>query len=136
MAEIKDLSILDANNTARWPEGQSVMSLNDAGRADEGMIARWEKDTNYSLITAGSATAYTLLSNRSISSYYSGLVMKVRAHVANTGAATLNINSIGAKDLVRMNGDALVNGDISLHQPLEIMYNASTDKFHCMGITA
>lgn len=136
MAEIADLAVLDANNTARFPNGMPVTSINDSARALEGLLARYHKDTNGSIITGGTATAYTVTSNRSITSLAAGIVLIVRAGLANTGAATLSLNSLTAKPLVRQNGGALVVGDILQHQILHIVYNASTDKFHCLGILA
>jgi hypothetical protein len=47
MAELNDLSVTDASNTARFPEGQSPASLNNAARALEGIIARANKDANW-----------------------------------------------------------------------------------------
>ena len=44
MAEITDLNITDASNTARFPENQTPGSVNDGARALEGMIARGFKD--------------------------------------------------------------------------------------------
>lgn len=55
MAELFDLNILDANNTGRWPDGMSVQSVNDSGRAMEGMHARHFRDTNYVSISAGTS---------------------------------------------------------------------------------
>jgi hypothetical protein len=52
MAEITDLVVVD--NTARWPEGMRFRDVNDAGRSDESIIARWFQDTNGSLISSGS----------------------------------------------------------------------------------
>lgn len=136
MAEISDLSVLDANNTARFPDGMPITSVNDSARALEGLLARWSKDINGSIITGGTATAYTVTTNRAITSLAAGIVLIVRAGLPNTGSATLSLNGLTAKPLVRQNGDALVSGDILQHQILHIVYNASTDKFHCLGILA
>lgn len=136
MAEISDLNVLDANNTGRFPEGQNARTVNDGARALEGILARWFRDISGVTLTGGTATAYTITSNRSITALAAGIILIVRAHVANTGTATLAVNGLTAKPLVRQNGSNLVSGDILVNQPLFIIYNASTDKFHCMGITA
>lgn len=136
MAEISDLLTIDASNTARWPNGMPVPSINDSARALEGMIARDDKDRNGSLATTGTGSAYTLMTHRAVASYEPGLCVLVRAHIANTGAATLAINGLAAKPLVRQNGTDLVLGDILEHQPMLVVYNPGTDKFHCLGVTA
>lgn len=136
MAEISDLAVLDASNTARFPEGQNATTLNDGARALEGILARWFRDISGVTITGGTATAYTVTTNRAITSLDAGIVLVVRAHIANTGSATLAVNGLAAKPLVRQDGTSLVAGDVLVNQPLYIIYNASTDKFHCMGIAA
>jgi hypothetical protein len=89
MAEISDLNIADANNTARWPPGTMTTSqVDDAGRAVEGILARFYKDSNGSNTTAGTGAAYTLTLNRSGATTLASIgIIVVRAHVANTGAA-------------------------------------------------
>ena len=54
--EITDLKITDASNTDRWPEGMSPSAVNNAGRALEGILARWFEDTNGSIISTGTDT--------------------------------------------------------------------------------
>jgi len=136
MAEISDLNVLDANNTARFPDSMTIMSVNDSARALEGILARWFRDISGVTLTGGTATGYTITSSRSITSLDAGIVLVVRSHVANSGQATLSLNGMTAKPLVRQDGSDLVVGDVLVNQPLWIIYNASTDKFHCMGITA
>lgn len=136
MAEISDLNITDSNNTARFPDGMNVSAFNNGARALEGLIARWFRDISHVGSSAGTATAYTFVPNRSVTSLSSGLVVNFIAHLANTGSATLQLQGLTAKPLVRANGSALVVGDILQHQPISAIYVAATDKFHCMGITA
>jgi hypothetical protein len=134
MAELNDLTTTAATNTGRFPNGMPVEQLNDASRELEAMMGREFKDRTGQIATAGTATAYTVTLNRAITAYAAGLQMRLRAHVANTGAATLNVNAIGAKNLRRQNGDPLVAGDITLHQMLDIQFNTGLDAFVCVGI--
>jgi len=136
MAEIQDLAVLDANNTARFGEGQLIPSINDGGRALEGMIARWFKDTNGSIASSGTSTAFAILTNRTIAAHAAGLTFRFRATVANNGATTITINALAAKPLKRANGDALVTGDIVVNQIVDITYNSTTDAYVCLGIAA
>lgn len=127
MAEITDLVVIDDNNTGRWPENMAFSAVNNAGRADEGILARWFKDTNGSLAASGSSNAFTVTSNRTISSLVDGIVLTFKANHNITGAATLNLNGLGAKDIKRFNGSALAAGDIISGQPVQVMYSASLD---------
>lgn len=112
MAEINDLTIVDASNTARWPENMAPSAVNDAGRADEGLIARWHRDTNGSTASTGSANAYVFAANQTLSAYYDGLTITFDANFANTGAATLNVDAVSADAIVWPDGTALSSGDI------------------------
>lgn len=135
MAEIGDLNANAANNTARFPEGQSAPTLNDGARELEAIVARHHKDTNFSQTTAGTSAAYTLASNRTITALEGGLEFKCIAHVACLGGATtLQLNALSAKPLVRWDGSTLVVGDIVQHQPLHVVYVSGTDKFHIVGL--
>lgn len=127
MAEITDLVVIDDNNTGRWPENMAFSAVNNAGRADEGILARWFRDTNGSLAASGSSNAFTVTSNRTISSLVDGIVLTFKANHNITGAATLNLNGLGAKDIRRFNGNALASGDIISGQPVQVMYSASLD---------
>ncbi len=55
MAEVWDLDVTDANNIGRWPENMQFRNVNNAGRADEGILARWFRDTNASLTASGTS---------------------------------------------------------------------------------
>lgn len=41
-----------------------------------------------------------------------GMVVYFKADVANTGPATLNVNGLGAKNILKQHDLALVDGDI------------------------
>lgn len=61
-----------------------------------------------------SSVANTYLSNLSPapSSYTAGMVFTVLFTNGNTGAATINLNNLGAKDIKRLDGSALISGDL------------------------
>lgn len=134
MAEITDFAVLAANNTARFPEGQLVPTLNDGARELEAIVARWFKDNNGSILTSGSANAYAILTNRTIPSHAAGNRFCVRVHVANTGASTLTVNALASKPLRRAGGAALQSGDISTNQIIDVVYNSAGDYFEMIGV--
>lgn len=61
--------------------------------------------------TAGSSNAFTLTSG-AFTAYADGLVVAFRADRANTGAATINIDSLGAEDLRDPDDAALAANDL------------------------
>jgi hypothetical protein len=130
MAEIHDLLVTDASNIGRWPENMPFSGVNDAGRADEGIFARWYKDTDGSITASGSANAFAITSNRTIPSLFNNLVMAFTANFSITGAATLNLNGIGAKGIKRFNGTDLASGDIISGQPILVVYKSTPDVWY------
>lgn len=136
MAEITDLDPTDANNTARFPEGMLGGTINDSARALEGILARWFRDTNGSITATGSSNAYAITSTRTISALANNIIMTWTANFTNTGAATLNLNSLGAKSIKRFNGSALAAGDIISGQPVTVVYKSSPDQWFMMTAPA
>jgi microcystin-dependent protein len=136
MAEVFDLDTVDGNNIGRWPEGMQYRDVNNAGRADEGMLARWYKDTNCSLTASGSAGAYSVSSNRTITSYANNLIIGFTANHTNTGAATLAVSGLVAKTIVRPDGSALIAGDIPSGSKVLVVFNSVTDKFQLLSLPA
>ncbi len=134
MAEITDLEIVDASNTARMPENQAPSSVNNGVRALEGILARGFQDAlEGDKDSTGSANAYVVAANRTISAYYDGMRQGFHASFANTSSATLNIDSVGAKALVKNHNLALVGQEIEQHQYVDTVYSASNDAFHILS---
>ena len=134
MAELSDLDIVDANNTERFPEGQAAGTVNDGGRATEGLLARGFKDAvEGDRDSTGSANAYLVAANRTLSAYYDGMRQGFHANFANTGAATLDIDSVGAKTIKKHHDQDLASGDIEANQYVEVVYSATDDTFQMVS---
>lgn len=106
-----DLTVLRAQEgtTARsFSAGDRVELRLTKGALDEFMQG-WSPDwADYS----GSANAITLTCSRRRSSYKAGDKVRFRATAANTGAATANMDGLGAKSIVTVTGVALPAGYI------------------------
>lgn len=76
-------------------------------------------------ITATSATSWTSFSGKDGNSVY----FKVEAD--NTGAVTLNLNSLGAKAVKRNDGAALAAEDLQEDGFYEFIYDEDNDHFKC-----
>ena len=125
MAEVKDLNVTDASNTARFPENQAPSTVNNGARSLEGMLARWYADTNGSISTTGSSNAYVLAASRVGAAYAAGDTYLVKFNHANTGAATINVDSLGAKSIVKNQATALVANDIRANMIGLISYDGT-----------
>lgn len=75
--------------------------------------------------TASGTDTYTATLSPSISSYSSDHRYFIKFTNANTGAATLNLNSIGAKSIVKNGSTALSAADIKAGQILILAYDGT-----------
>lgn len=85
-------------------------------------------------LDTGAANAYVLdpvSPKESPPTYFDGFTVSFVPGNVNTGASTVNINSIGAVDLVSFSGDALTGGE--LQGPITIRYNSSAGEFRIIG---
>lgn len=74
---------------------------------------------------AGSANAYTLSVDAQIAAYATRQVFKFKANFTNTAAATLNVNSLGAKTIKKNGSNDLAYGDIQNGQIVEVIYDGT-----------
>ena len=80
------------------------------------------------LATAGSANAYTLTTGLSLAAYVTGQRFKVIPNFSNTGAATLNVDAIGAKNIYKNTGGtlgAVGTGNIVSGVPIDVVYDGT-----------
>jgi hypothetical protein len=126
----------DANNNTgtqpSWAEGQSPSSVNDAARALQGAITREWNWRSVTLTSGGSADTQTLTYATAPAAYYNGQRFAFIAGFTNTGATTLNVNSLGATAVKKMVGGvqtALSAGDITAGNFYEVAYNTSGSAF-------
>jgi hypothetical protein len=110
-----------------WPEGITSDKINNIGREIMAVHSRHEKDTNGSVLTTGTQPAYVVTLNQtSIAAYYDGLRICLDFHAANAGgAATINVNAIGAKALQWPDGTAVGTSEIILGMKADIVYDGT-----------
>ncbi len=81
---------------------------------------------------SGAANTYTLSvigSMRAPHAYLDGMKVRFFAANSNTGASTVNLATIGSKDIKRSDGSALQSGDIQAGAEVEIIYRSSLNYF-------
>ncbi len=74
---------------------------------------------------ASGTDTYTITPSPAITSYAAGQSFFVNFTNANTGAATININSLGAKTLAKGVSTALASGDIAAGSIKQIVYDGT-----------
>ena len=81
---------------------------------------------NYAV--ASGTNTYTASLTPALQAYVNGLIVAVRFTNANSTASTLNLNSLGAKNIYK-NGAALVSGDIQANGLVILAFNNSDNRF-------
>ena len=81
--------------------------------------------------TSGTDTYTTTISG--VTAYNDGDAYLIRFSIGNTTGCTLNINSLGAKDLYRNNNGLLVGGDIIDGAEMFCIYNSTLNGFQVIG---
>lgn len=123
----------DASTTVKGVVEEATQAEVDARTAAGGTSARLFvnpstlrgiKYHDYAASSEGSDT-YAITVTPAPTAYSTGDVYVFKADVANTGAATLNVNSLGAKTVLKKNDQALVTGDIEAGQIVTVVYDGT-----------
>jgi microcystin-dependent protein len=122
----------DALNSAPspsgFPEGMNMSGLNDSGRAVMGAIKRFWGRSQGRYASTGAANAYVLTPDAALGTYVIGERYSFRANFANSGPATVNISSLGAKSIKKITASGKINlaaGDIQAGQPVTTEYDGT-----------
>jgi anti-sigma28 factor (negative regulator of flagellin synthesis) len=117
----------------------------DLNALDNGVAAAFDKlppptalasgTVNYAQDAGNVANGYVVTLPK-ITAYTDGLSVKVNTTRANTGAATLNINGIGAIAIKRLDGTDLQADDIQPNAPVALTYVAETNRFMMPNLVA
>lgn len=98
-----------ADSTINWSEGQLPSTVNDSARAMMARWAAWLDQVGATVTYGGSGNAYTATSTvaHALTAYAAGNIFALKANHTNTGGATINIDSLGAKSIVTPAGAAM-----------------------------
>lgn len=75
--------------------------------------------------TTNSGNAYSVTLNPAPTVLVAGLRATVRINAANTGAATINVNGLGIKDILKSNGSALSANSLRANSVYSLVYNGT-----------
>ena len=78
----------------------------------------------YAADTAANDT-YVVTLDPAPQAYTTGMLINFLVTTANTGAATLNVNSLGAKNILKNHDQALATGDIEASQLVTVVYDGT-----------
>lgn len=120
MASIYNWNTDAAQNTGsdssiNWSEGMAPSGVNDSARFMMARIAELLTDIGGGLTAGGTANALTVATESAFTEYADGVLVAFRAIADNTSTATLNVNNVGGKPIVRFSSSgetSLAGGEI------------------------
>lgn len=123
------------NNSAPpngWPEGQAAASVNNCARQMMSDLVR-EFQVNAVRVLASVAGTNTITGSMTpdLTSYSTGMMVIFTPANNTTGAATINIDSLGAKSIVKGDGTALESGDLQASTVHFLIYDGTN--FVCLN---
>lgn len=75
-------------------------------------------------VATGSANAYSVTIS-GITNYKEGLAIAVKINTDNTGASTINVNSLGTQSIKKPNGNNVVAGNLKANSIYTLRYNGT-----------
>jgi len=127
MSDVNTWNVAAASNNAAapngFPEGMPPSGVNDAAREVMAAVARYRSDTD-GVNTSSGTNTITLAASRAMTAYAQGDLYTFKAGGTNTGATTLNVDSLGAKD-VQLNGAACTGGEIVSGLMYTVVYDGT-----------
>jgi len=81
----------------------------------------------------GASDAYVCSMVSAPSSYAAGMLVTLSANTANTGTASVNVNSLGVKTIVRSDGTTLQTGDITAGMAILLKYDGTNFRAEFRG---
>jgi hypothetical protein len=117
-----------ADGSINMAEGMAPSAVNNSIRALMARLAEWLEDNSGTVkVTTGSSNAYVLDSSQSWDTLDDGMTVAFTCHETNTGAATLNVNSMGAKSLKSIWTSDLPAGALVANKIYRASYDAGND---------
>jgi hypothetical protein len=122
--------------TARASLWNTVYDEIDTGLDKLPTEAQLKRGTVWYGTDTGAADAYVVAMPYAPASYVDGSLVIFKASGTNTGAATINVNSLGVKSITRQSGATLEAADIVSGKFTILVYNSTSGKFEVVSSTA
>jgi len=116
-----------SNNSASpngWKAGMAPNQVEPTARAMMGATKRFYNHINGTQTSGGTANAQTLTYDVAPTAYVTGDVYTFKIGTSNTGATTLNVNSLGAT-AVQLSGAALAGGELTAGNYVSVVYDGA-----------
>lgn len=112
--------------TANLPMGgyKHTGVANGSSRTDYASLGQIQ-DSTAQLVTVTGTDTIVATSSPAVTAYATGQTFRFVSAGANTGAATFNLNSLGAKSITKLGTTALVAGDIPASSVVTVTYDGT-----------
>jgi microcystin-dependent protein len=120
-----------ADSNVNWAEGMAPSAVNDSARAMMASMAKFRDDTNGSIATGGTSTAYTVTSNQSFASLSAmdNAVIAFIPHTTSGAAPTLAVDGLTAKKIRMVTAVDLTDGVLVSGSVYVVTYEAGVGEF-------
>lgn len=139
MADVSQWSTTASSNNSASPngapEGMAPSGVNNVIRENMAAIAKWYSDSDGTLQSTGSSSAYVLTTNSTHAALADMPLVVFRANHASTGSSTLAVDGLTAKSIKKYHDVNLVAGDIETGQIVIVVYNATSDVYELISST-
>lgn len=135
---VSSYSTTPANNNSAppngAPEGWAPSAVNDTIRQIMADIAvEAQKNAVKVLGSVAGTNTVTGSMTPALGAYAAGMTVAFNPANTNTGAATLNINTLGALDIFRYGGEVLQAGDLVAGIPAHLILDSGADDFYLLN---
>ena len=118
-----------ADAAINWAEFQDPDTVNNSARQMMARHAEYRADTNATITSTGAANTYAVTLTSVPTTLVNGTIVYFVAHQSNSGAATLAVNSFGAKPIRARRSTALKNGEIQANTVIGAYYSSTGDEW-------
>lgn len=141
----QDQDIADALTASIAKDGQTTPTANlpmggfkhtgvaVASNRTDYLRASQAQDNDLTTYTATGTDTYAITPSPVVTSYTTGQAWMVLFTNANTGAATLNVSGLGAKDICKATSTAIVSGDITAGMMAKCVYDGTRFQIQRLG---
>ena len=107
---------------------QKISSLADGVAHTDGVNAGQIQDGGliFQASDTGSANTYAIALTPAVTAYVAGQVFHFKAANASSGASTLNVNALGAKNIKKKNDQDIAAGDIEQNAIVSVIYDGTS----------
>ena len=107
---------------------QKITGLADGTAHTDGVNAGQIQDGGliFQATDSGSANTYAIALTPAVTGYVAGQVFHFKAANASTGASTLNVNALGAKNIKKKNDQDIASGDIEANAIVSVIYDGTS----------